>query len=74
MRGHEVEWRQIEIHQIDVAAVGMIDDLKILERQNRLCRMIFHRNNFTYEDVQILKNEYCSYQQRCIDGPMKGRC
>ena len=66
-----VEWRQIEIHQIDVAAVGMIDDLKILERQNRLCRMIFH--NFTYKDVQILKNEYFFYQQRCIDAPMKGR-
>ena len=38
LRAHEVEWRQIEIHQIDVAVVGMIgDDLKILQRQN-ICK------------------------------------
>lgn len=36
LRAHEVEWHRIEIHQIDVAVVGMIgDDLKILQRQNR---------------------------------------
>ena len=71
LRAHGVEWHQIEIHQIDVAAVGMIDGLKILQWQNRFWITILHK--FTYKDLQISINKYCTYQQRCIDAPMKGR-
>ena len=70
-RAHEVEWQRIEIHQIDVAVVGMIgDDLKILQRQS-LCSKNIRTSK--YKDVHILNNAYCSYLQRCIDAPMKGR-